>query len=52
VCGLANDHAPIKISGGADALPLFCFALRGHDLKRETGFPSRRTHGVGVEITI
>jgi hypothetical protein len=48
---LANDRALIKVSGGADALPLF-FRVEGHDLKRETGFPSRRTRGVGVEITI
>jgi hypothetical protein len=28
------------------------FRIEGHDLKRETGFPSRPAHGVGVEITI
>jgi hypothetical protein len=27
--GLANDHAPTEMSGGADALPLFCIVLRG-----------------------
>jgi hypothetical protein len=28
--GLVRDHAPNKISGGAFALPLFCFSFE-HD---------------------